>query len=145
MVLEREHHDPRAQADPPGLARRGRGHQERIRDEGIAGEVVLGEPAGPVAELVHEPDFGELLLVALPAGLPFPAVAEDQVREVHSGVTLATGLRPCQGASGRGARRARPGARAPRSDGIDRPSPAIRVTLSAYSTDNGVVLPSPGP
>ena len=83
MVLERQDDHAGAQTDPARLAGGRRGHEEAVRHERVAGEVVLGEPAGPVPELVHEAHLGELLLVALLARLALPPVAEDEMGEVH--------------------------------------------------------------
>src|SRR5262249_55811136 len=93
VVLEREHHHAGAEADPARLAGGGGGHEQAIRNEGVAGEMMLGEPAGPVPELVHEPHPGELLLVARLARLTLAWITEDEMGEVHRSRSPSVGRR----------------------------------------------------
>ena len=79
VVLERKDDHAGAEADPPRLAGGRRGHQQAVRHQRVPREVMLGEPARPVAELVHEPHLGQLLLVALLARLALAPVAEDEL------------------------------------------------------------------
>jgi hypothetical protein len=64
VVLEGEHDHAGAQAHPRGLARRGGGHEQAIWHQRVAGEVMFGEPAAPVAQCLHQPHLFEELLIA---------------------------------------------------------------------------------
>jgi hypothetical protein len=79
VMLERQNHHPSPKADAFCLARCCGCHQQAIRHQCIAREVVLGEPATPVAQLFQQPHLCQLLLIALLARKPLTAVAEHKV------------------------------------------------------------------
>lgn len=99
VVLERQDDHAGAEPDAPGLAGRRRGHEQAVGHQRVAREVMLREPARPVPELVQEPHLGELVLVALLAGLPVATIAEDELGEVH-GARASTRRMPRPAAPG---------------------------------------------
>src|SRR5262245_22058389 len=83
VMLERQNHHPSPKAEAFCLACRCCCHQQTIRYQRIAREMVLGEPATPVAQLFQQPYLCQLLLVALLARKVLTAITEHKMRKVH--------------------------------------------------------------